>query len=247
MMQDRDDFLKLMDAWISSGDITLDAQPVVSLRQGIPSHLEALTRIKKGLPSRFIVKLEEHRIINVLDRFVIQFVCEYLSAHPESPRIFVNVSGLSMSENGRFSDFIQKQLAYFNVKAERLGLEITERIQIGDDATTASFLGYMRALKVAIAFDDFGVGKLTLANLSSIRPEIVKIDGSLIRGIVSDDAQIARASLADTIGILGQAHARDALVVAEHVETATLMNIVKKLGADYVQGWHTGKPSPLVI
>ena len=245
--KDRGDFLRMMDEWIRSGAISLDAQPVVSLRQGIPSHLEALTRIKKCPPGGFIVKFEEHRIINVLDRYVVQFVCEYLSAHLDSPKIFVNISGQSLSENGKFAAYIQKQLTHFDVNPNRLGLEITERIVIGDDASTASFLGYMRALGIAIAADDFGVGKLTLENLSSIRFEIVKIDGRFIRGIVSDNAQIARECLADTIGMIGSAHARDALVVAEHVETETLLNIVKKLGADYVQGWHTGKPSPLII
>ena len=243
----KDDFLIMVDEWIRSGTITLDAQPVVSLKRGVPSHLEALTRIKRLPPGGFIVSLEEHRLINVLDRYVVQFVCEYLSAHLESPKIFVNISGLSISENGKFTAFIQKQLIHFNVNPNRLGLEITERIVIGDDANTASFFAYMKALGVAIAFDDFGVGTLTLANLSSVRPEIVKIDGSFIRGIVSPDPQTARENLADTRSLIGSAHARNALVVAEHVETQTLLNIVKVLGADYVQGWHTGKPSPLVI
>ena len=243
----RDDFLRMMDEWIRDGAITLDAQPVVSLRAGIPDHLEALTRIKKRPPGGFIVELEEHRLINVLDRYVIQFVCEYLSTHPESPNIFVNISGQSMSQNGRFTAYIQKQLTDFHVNPNRLGLEITERIEIGNDAPTASFLAYMKALGVAIAFDDFGIGKLTLENLSSILPKIVKIDGRFIRGLVSDNVQIARESLTDTVTMLDQAHARDALVVCEHVETETLFNIVRELGADYVQGWYTGMPSPLVI
>lgn len=240
VLSGNDEFLMAIDEWIRSGTVTLDVQPVVSLKAGVPDHLEALARIKRSPPSGFIVRLEEHRLINVLDRYIIQLTCEYLSRHPNAPQIFVNVSGLSISENGRFTTYIQRQLIHFGVAPGQLGLEITERVMVADDANTASFIRHMKALGIAIAFDDFGVGQLRLENLRQIKPEIVKIDGSFVRNM--DDSRSDRMIVQSLTNI---AHSFGALVVAEHVENEAILNIIRDMGIDFAQGWHTGKPQPL--
>lgn len=232
--------LKAIDHWIRSGVVTLVLQPVVALKAGIPDHLEALSRVDGSSAIDFIVELEERRSINVLDRYVIESVCEYLSTHPGSPKIFANVSGLSLSENGKFTAYVHKQLVFFGVSPSRLGLEITERVMVEDDLNTANFIRYMKKLGVTIAFDDFGVGQLRLANLDQVEPEIVKIDGSFVKRIVHSYRDRVKVKSLMTI-----AHAYGALVVAEHVENEEVLEILRELGVDYAQGYFTGKPIPM--
>jgi EAL domain-containing protein (putative c-di-GMP-specific phosphodiesterase class I) len=93
---------------------------------------------------------------------------------------------------------------------------------------------------VRIAIDDFGTGYASYARLKSVDADILKIDGSFIRNIVSNslDYQIVAS-------ICHLARMKKMLVVAEYVESEEIRSAVHALGIDYVQGYLIGKPVAL--
>jgi EAL domain-containing protein (putative c-di-GMP-specific phosphodiesterase class I) len=92
----------------------------------------------------------------------------------------------------------------------------------------------------SVAIDDFGTGYASYARLKNVNADILKIDGSFIRNIVSNslDYQIVAS-------ICHLARMKKMRVVAEYVENEEIRSAVVALGIDYLQGYLIGKPEPL--
>ncbi len=101
-------------------------------------------------------------------------------------------------------------------------------------------LSRLRAMGCRIAIDDFGTGYASYARLKSINADILKIDGSFIRNIVTSslDYQIVES-------MCHLARMKNMQVVAEYVESEEIKNVACSLGIDYLQGYVIGKPQPL--
>jgi EAL domain-containing protein (putative c-di-GMP-specific phosphodiesterase class I) len=92
------------------------------------------------------------------------------------------------------------------------------------------------------AMDDFGSGLGAFSNLKSLAMDYLKIDGAIIRGL--DEDEINQAMVAAMISL---ARTMDIRVVAEHVETDTVFEAVRRMGVDFAQGYAVGRPEPLKI
>ena len=101
-------------------------------------------------------------------------------------------------------------------------------------------IGQLRALGCRFALDDFGTGANSLTLLKNLQISRVKIDGSFIRDILTD-----QNSLATVKAIVELAKALSIETVAEYVESDAIAQAVRRLGVDYAQGYAFGKPEPL--
>jgi len=115
------------------------------------------------------------------------------------------------------------------LSAERLELELTESVFVHDIAAIAEVLGSLRELGVRIAIDDFGTGYSSLAYLRRLPIDTIKIDRSFVLAADTEGDQMLRA-------ILGMAHGFGCRVVAEGIESVAQLEMLRNLGADYIQG-----------
>jgi EAL domain-containing protein (putative c-di-GMP-specific phosphodiesterase class I) len=122
--------------------------------------------------------------------------------------------------------------------AQRLELELTETALLHDDETTGQAISRLRALGVGLALDDFGTGYSSLSHLRRYPIQRLKMDRSFVRGVTSDrgDAAVARA-------IIALARELNLAVVAEGVETAEQLELLRAFGCEEGQGYYLGRPA----
>jgi EAL domain-containing protein (putative c-di-GMP-specific phosphodiesterase class I) len=148
----------------------------------------------------------------------------------------VNVSTHQISD--RFTSVIAEALRSANLPAERLELEITESVLISDPAQVLDCLAQWKKLGVRVAVDDFGTGYSSLSYLSRLPVDRLKIDKSLVQGLISEprDSAIVRAviSLGRELGFT---------VIAEGVETETQLATLDALGCEQAQGYLLASPT----
>jgi EAL domain-containing protein (putative c-di-GMP-specific phosphodiesterase class I) len=118
----------------------------------------------------------------------------------------------------------------------QLVFEVVESHAIADRGHLVSILDHYRSLGWRIALDDVGAGWSSLSLLAAVRPEVVKLDKSLVQELPDDGARTVLRAVTDL------AHQLGAVVVAEGVETERLAEEVTALGADLGQGWLFGRP-----
>lgn len=119
-------------------------------------------------------------------------------------------------------------------------LEVSEHSTVDEVENTLETLNGLRAAGVILALDDVGAGRSGLRQVITVRPDIVKLDAFVTRGIDSDPFRAAIAAAA--IALAGQF---DMTVVVEGIETETELGTVRELGAHLLQGFHLGRPAPV--
>jgi EAL domain-containing protein (putative c-di-GMP-specific phosphodiesterase class I) len=150
----------------------------------------------------------------------------------------VNLS-VRQLDDPRLVPSVQDVLDTTGLPPTALCLEVTESTLMRNPAASAEVLTALRGLGVRLAIDDFGTGYSSLAQLQRLTLDTLKIDRSFVAGIgQSKDAEAIVNS------IIAMAHAVDLMVVAEGVETAQQLEILKSMGCDQAQGFHLGRPIP---
>ncbi|GBC86408.1 Putative cyclic-di-GMP phosphodiesterase YlaB [bacterium HR12] len=124
--------------------------------------------------------------------------------------------------------------------AERIVLELTEHERVTDYAALGSALQRLRELGVRVAIDDAGAGFASLRHILDVRPDIVKLDVTLTRGIDTDHARRALA-----VALISFAEEMRITIVAEGIETDEELRALRELGVRFGQGYHLGRPGPL--
>lgn len=209
------------------------------------SHLEALIRMVDErdpdhpiLPAHFIPLAEKSGRILDIDRWVIGEVLRTLAGNAGVPSIAVNLSGRSLYEPD-LPQFIGDQLRAHRVDARRLIVEITESAAVADLHDAQHMIGTLRQLGCRVCLDDFGVGFASFAYLKHLDVDTIKIDGVFIRDLPNNpDNQIFVQAMVGVALGLGKS------VVAEYVEDAQTLTLLRRFGVDLVQGYHLDRPSP---
>ena len=124
--------------------------------------------------------------------------------------------------------------------ASGITFELLEDAQIRDISAIKHFIKRIKHHGVKIAIDDFGSGYSNYERLLSYRPDILKIDGSLIRNL--DKNSYSRAIVKSIVSFARDQHIK---TTAEFVENETIYEHVRALGIDYSQGYFFGKPQPI--
>ncbi len=219
-------------------------QPVVNMNGKMDS-FEALLTWRHPVygtisPNQFIPIAEETGLIIEIGSWVIGQACaqgaQWHNAGYRSARVSVNVSALQF-ERRDFVETVAAALATSGFPANCLELELTESYVMKDLAQAAPRMARIRGLGVSIAIDDFGTGYSSLSYLNKLPVDSLKIDQSFLRSL-----QEPEGSLPVVQGIVRLAHSLNLTVVAEGVETAAELELVRMLGCDKVQGHIYGPP-----
>jgi diguanylate cyclase (GGDEF)-like protein/PAS domain S-box-containing protein len=222
-------------------------QPIVSLDSGRITGFEALLRWQhptRGLlqPLEFIAVAEETGMIRELGWWNLQKACRQISAWNASR----NASPpLTMSVNLSVKQFLQpnlvaeieKLLREMELAPSTLKLEITESTVMADPSAAVETLLQIKSLGVQLSIDDFGTGYSSLSYLHRFPLDTLKIDRSFTKAIGQggDSMEIVRT-------ILPMANSLRLNVVAEGVETAEQLAMLRKLRCEYAQGYYFSQP-----
>ncbi len=228
----------------------LYCQPVVPLNQSQHSqHFEMLVRMKGEdedvlLPGVFMPAAERYQLMPMLDRWVIHHSLQSISmVWPEissvDPVFCINLSGQSLTNPG-FQSFVVDELRQAGVAFRNICFEITETAAIGNIDEAIVFMNAIKKLGCKFALDDFGAGLSSFGYLKVLPVDYLKIDGSFVRDMVSDDVS---RSMVQAIYQIGRT--MGLLTIAEFVEDEQTRELLRQIGVDYIQGFGVGKPAPL--
>jgi len=221
--------------------IQLAYQPIIHTKTARLHHYECLLRLRREdgevvSAGRFIMAAERLGLVHLLDRRALELASETLIQEP-GIHLALNVSAGTIQDSETASDYINA-LKALGPHAEQVTLEMTETVALGDPAIASEFSNNVRALGCHFAIDDFGSGYTTFRNLMAIEADTIKIDGSLIEGIASDQNKQTfvrmMVDLAQTFSVE---------TVAEMVDNRADADILRRLGVDYLQGYMFGVPS----
>jgi EAL domain-containing protein (putative c-di-GMP-specific phosphodiesterase class I) len=221
---------------IEDEQIQVHYQPIVDLQKNEIVCCEALARWEhpeRGFvsPADFIPIAEQSGLIDQLGEHVLRRACKEAVRWPEQIRVAVNVSPAQF--RGRaFGLKIVSALAESELPPQRLELEITEAVLIGDDETALRILNEMRALGVRVALDDFGTGYSSLSYLRRFPFDKIKIDRSFINSLAEEDGSsgIVRA-------VVAMASEHNMTTTAEGVETERQREMLCQLRCGEMQGF----------
>lgn len=150
----------------------------------------------------------------------------------------INLSYEDISNSG-FKNTIYKKLKSCN-NSNYIIFEILESDYIEDFTIVEDFVSQVRKFGCKIAIDDFGSGYSSMENILKIKPEIIKIDGSLIKNIDTSDE-----SKTIVKNIINMSKELKSKTVAEYIHSKEVFEIVQDLGVDYLQGFYLGEPKEL--
>ena len=228
---------------MASNALELYYQPVVDLETGTVSSVEALLRWKhweRGWvpPMEFVPVAEEAGLIGVLGQWVLETACKAAIRLPPGVKVAVNLSPRQFSAGDVGSQVIDA-LAVSGLAANRLTLEITESTLLKEDGAVIDTLNRLRSLGVTIMLDDFGTGYSSMSYLRRFPFDGLKIDKSFIRDASSQDDRVAIVN-----AIVTMAQSLRMKSVAEGVEDAADLELVRAAGCTHVQGYLFSRPVP---
>ena len=234
---------------LAAGQTSLAAQPIVPTEgTSVPRHFELLLRSsdRRGrltTAGDLIGAAERFDLMRSIDRWVLDEALdrlgEQVAAVPELS-ISINLSGSSLGDSS-FPGHLLGVIARSPVEATALTFELTETAVMRHADAARRTIDMLRDAGCRIALDDFGVGLSNFDYLQRFPVDVVKIDGSFVRHMLTRprDAAIVEA-------IIALAHRLGAQTVVEHVESAALLARARTIGADFAQGYHLGRPRPFV-
>lgn len=188
------------------------------------------------MPGAFIPFAEKTAQIVKIDRTVIAKSIAILVQYPDLPALAVNISGRSFDEPS-LPGYIYDQLQKHAVDPARLIIELTETETVSDLQDAQRFIEAIHRAGCRICLDDFGSGFSTFTYLKHLNVEIFKIDGIFISDLVGNhENQVFVKAMVSIAQGLGKS------VVAEFVENAQTLQLLKNLGVQYVQGYYLDKP-----
>ena len=224
------------------GQLYLQYQPVVSVSNGHVVGLEALMRWEhpeRGFvsPGQFIPVAEDSDLINNLGEWALRTACEAAMKWPKSLRVAVNVSAVQFANSG-LPSVVANALANSGLEPDRLELELTESIFVGDNDETEKMFAQLKGLGVRLALDDFGTGYSSLSYLRSAPFDKIKVDKSFVDSCTQKDKNSAKIIAA----IVGLSNALNMETTVEGVEAFDQLEVVKSHGAKLVQGFIYSRP-----
>ena len=158
-----------------------------------------------------------------------------------STKISINLSSLDIEKELTQTKLFEL-LDEYKDYASRIVFELLEDEHVKDFKVIKSFIKKVKALGVQIAIDDFGAGYSNFERLLEFEPDILKIDGSLVKNIVNDTYS---RNVVETIVTF--AKKQNIITIAEYVENEEIFNILNDLGVDYSQGYYFGEPKHISI
>ncbi|MFL6801264.1 MAG: putative bifunctional diguanylate cyclase/phosphodiesterase [Sphingomicrobium sp.] len=226
---------------IASKQFHLAFQPLVNAKTQKLVGFEALIRWnhpQRGFvpPNVFIPVAEETGLMPVIGAWVIDEACRAAASWPEPITVALNISPKQIIQPN-LPNLVSEALARHKLPGNRIELEVTEGVFLGDNGSTLDVLKRLRALGVGIALDDFGTGYSSIGYLNKAVFHKLKIDGSFVREAGSRPENVAIIQ-----SIVQLAKSFRMSITAEGVETAEDFERMRELGCDTIQGYLFGRP-----
>nr|WP_281284266.1 EAL domain-containing protein [Exilibacterium tricleocarpae] len=235
---------------LAENRLVLYRQPIVAsapLLSELP-HYEVLVRMMSPEgelipPVEFIPAAERYGLMDEIDRWVVRNLLQYMRRRRDAglpeESYAVNLSGVSLGDES-FCEFVWNELAESAVKPKLLHFEITETVAVSNLQRAVEFMELFGESGCKFFLDDFGSGLSSFAYLKDFPIDYLKIDGTFVKGMEEDSTNFAMVS---TINHL--AHVMGIKTVAEYVENDVLLEWLRAVGVDYVQGYGIAMPAPL--
>lgn len=225
---------------LNEGHVYPVFQPIINVNDPDEKKYESLVRIKDFLgnevsPFYFLELSKRFKLYESITKVMIEKTIDKMK----------NVDG-EFSINICSSDIESQTTTNFIVAILRENLEIAKRIifeiveteSIDNIDLTKSFLDEIQSLGCKVAIDDFGTGYSNFSNILKLSPNYIKIDGSLIKNITTDNSLQSIVS-----AIVSFSSSNNITCIAEFVCDEHVYETIKKLGIKYSQGFYTGKPT----
>ena len=233
----------LFQALATPGMVEMHYQPIFALPERVVEYYEALARIRFSgeliMPDAFLPVISSRRLETEFDMAVLHQIDADLSSLqlPPGMGISINISAQSISRPEVISHLME--LSRHNAR-HPLMLEITETSLITQMGAVSTYLDLLRTVNFRIAMDDFGTGYSPLRYLVDLPVDVVKLDISLVNKLAQDNrAGQVVADFARMMSEVGYS------LVAEGVESDTVLRKVESLGIAHAQGFLLGRPVPL--
>ena len=226
---------------IAAKQFHLVYQPLVNAKTQKLVGFEALIRWnhpQRGFvpPNVFIPVAEESGLMPAIGEWVIEEACRAAATWPEPITVALNISPKQIVLPA-LPNIVSQAIGRHKLAANRIELEVTEGVFLGDNGTTLDVLRRLRTLGVGIALDDFGTGYSSIGYLNKAVFHKLKIDGSFVREAGSRPENVAIIQ-----SIVQLAKSFRMSITAEGVETAEDFERMRDLGCDTIQGYLFGRP-----
>jgi EAL domain-containing protein (putative c-di-GMP-specific phosphodiesterase class I) len=177
--------------------------------------------------------------MHLLDRWIIKLAIHKLKEHPELNHIAINLSAQAFKDDNLVPTILEN-LKATGVDPKRITFELTESASLFNLHITQRVIAELHKLGCSFSVDDFGSGFSSFAYLKDLPADYIKLDGSFIQNLHRDKIdQTLVKSMIQVIQALGKK------AVAEYVENEAILDILKTMGIDFVQGYHIGHPLPI--
>jgi EAL domain-containing protein (putative c-di-GMP-specific phosphodiesterase class I) len=221
-------------------------QPIMELASGGIEGYEVLLRLatREGPPlppGGFMRAAEESSLVGQVDRWVVAHALDELArtAAGRLTKVHINLSGASVADP-EMGELVESELRRTQIDPTRITFEVTETVAIHNIQRAARFARRLQELGCTIALDDFGAGFGSYYYLKHLPFDVVKIDGDFVRTLATSRVdQLTVQSIAQLARGLGKQ------TVAEFVEDATSLELLRGFGVDMAQGYHVGRPMPM--
>ena len=192
-------------------------------------------------PMAFLPTAERYDLMPKIDRWVVNRCLAHISqqSKPLNRLYSINLSGCSLNDES-FIDFLKQQLERYPGRAKSLCFEITETVAISNLQKIAGFILELKKLGCHFALDDFGSGMSSFTYLKHLPVDFLKIDGNFVKEAPVDEIVCAMLEAINQVG-----HVMGLKTIAEYVESQSILQKVKELGIDYVQGYEIQQPRVL--
>ncbi|MDD4962871.1 MAG: EAL domain-containing protein [Gallionella sp.] len=237
---------------IEKGEFRLFSQLIrpLSVNAGTVSHYEVLIRLLEEEenmmpPGAFFPLAEKYGLMPNLDRWVVQHVIEWVAhqikhgLHIEASSFFINISDATISAVD-FSTFVERILQENSLTGEHLCFQVSGLEWVNHQTEVIQFMQRMRQVGCRIALSGFGQELVAFGQLTGLPLDFVKIDGSIILELLRDPDALAQATAIEQFAL-----EKGIKTIAEFVEYENVIDKLKGLGIDYVQGFGISHPVPL--
>ena len=217
--------------------------PISNIKR-LEEHGEILLRLRDEqgqliLPGAFLPSAERYDQMLMIDRWVVKQSLKLLkTANQQQAKVTyaINLSAQALGDEN-FLDFVVDTIRIYKQDPSGLCFEITENVALADLKHVANFISNLKELGCRFSMDDFGSGLSSFSYLKDIPLDYLKIDGRLVKDMITDPVDHAMVEAIHNIG-----HVMELKTIAEWVENAKTMRLLEKMGVDYVQGFWLAKP-----
>ena len=227
----------------------LYVQPIESIiNTGKSQSYEVLVRMRMPdgsviSPETFLPAAERYNSATRIDQWVVGSTIQWLSQHTDQLHhihsIAINLSGQSLGDETMLK-YIIHQFECNDVAPGKVKFEITETATVANLQEATVFMDTLIKLGCRFVLDDFGSGLSSFAYLKNLQFDVLKIDGMFVKDMLDNPLDFEMVKSINQIG-----HVMGLETIAEFVENQQVLDKLREIGVDYVQGYYIGKPRPL--